>query len=107
MSVAGLEARLLARARLDELRLEAAVGRPAQVHAQEHLGPVLRVGAAGAGRDRHNRVAGVVLAVEQRLLLQARELGPDGRDLLGDLGLELGLELEQLGRLLHLARSAS
>ena len=48
---------LLARARLDHLGLEAAVVGPAQVHPQEDLGPVLRVGAARVGLDRHDRVA--------------------------------------------------
>ena len=67
----GLEAGFLPRARLEQLRLEAAVGRPAQVHAQQDLGPVLRVGAARAADDGHDRVAGVVLAVEERLLLRA------------------------------------
>ena len=64
-----LEPRLLPRARLDELGLEAAVVCPAQVHAQEHLGPVLGVGAARARVDRDDGVAGVVLAVEERVLL--------------------------------------
>ena len=86
-----------------DLGLEAAVGRPAEVHAEEHLGPVLRVGAARPGRDRDDRVAGVVLAVEERLLLQAGELGADRRDLLGDLRLERGVELEELRRVVDLA----
>ena len=102
----GLEPRLLPRARLDELGLEAAVGRPAQVHPEQHLGPVLRVGAARPGGDRDDRVARVVLAVEERLLLQPRELLARGDDLLGDLGLERGVELEQLGRLVDLALEA-
>ena len=58
----GLEARLLARARLDDLGLETPGGCPAEVHAEQHLRPVLGVGAAGAGRDRHHGIAGVVLA---------------------------------------------
>src|SRR5438270_8430157 len=81
----GLEARLLARARLDELGLEAAVGGPAQVHAEQDLGPVLCVRAAGAGVDRDDRVAGVVLAVEERVLLEPLELAAE-RD---DRGLDL------------------
>ena len=99
----GLEARLLARARLDELGLEAAAVRPALVHAQHHLGPVLRVGAAGAGMDRDDRVAGVVLAVEQRVLLQARELLAERLELGLDLLVQPGLELEQLGGVVVLA----
>ena len=99
----GLEAGLLARARLDELGLVAAVGRPAQVHAQHHLGPVLRVGAARAGVDRDDGVTGVVLAVEERVLLQSRELGRDGRQLRPQLVLERRVHLEELARLLDLA----
>ena len=98
-----LEACLLPRARLDELGLVAAVGRPAQVHPQHHLGPVLRVGAAGAGVDRDDGVARVVLAVEERVLLQPRELGRDGRELGAQLVLERRVELEELACLLDLA----
>ena len=93
-----LEPRLLARARLDELRLVAAVGRPAQVHPEHHLGPVLRVGAAGAGVDRDDGVASVVLAVEERVLLQPRELRGDRRELGAQLVLERRVQLEQLAR---------
>ena len=81
----GLEAGFFAGARLDDLGLEAAVVGPALVHAQEHLGEVLRVRAADVGLQRHDRVAGVVLAAEERLLLQAFELLPQRRDRGGDL----------------------
>jgi hypothetical protein len=60
--------------RLDQIGLEAAVGRPAQVHAQEHLRPVLRVGASSRGLERDNRVAGVVVAREQGVFLHPLEL---------------------------------
>ena len=43
---------------------------PAGVHAVEHLGPVLRLGAAGAGVEGQDRVAVVVLTVEHRHELQ-------------------------------------
>ena len=65
---------LLARARLDHLGLEAALLGPAEVHAQQDLGPVLRVGAARVGLDRDDRVSRVVLAGEERVLLQPGEL---------------------------------
>ncbi len=42
-------------------------------HAQHHLGPVLRVGAARAGVNLADRVALVVLAAEQRAQLQLVE----------------------------------
>ena len=43
---------------------------PAGVHAVEHLGPVLGLGAAGAGVEGQNGVVGVVLAVEHGHQLQ-------------------------------------
>jgi hypothetical protein len=44
--------------------LEAAPLAPAQVHAQQHLRPVLRLGAAGAGLDVDEAVAAIHLAGE-------------------------------------------
>ena len=55
------------------------------VHAEQHLGPVLRVGAAGAGVDLADRVALVVLTAEQRAQLEPVELGRDLRDPVRDL----------------------
>ena len=98
----GLEAGLLSGARLEQLGLEPSLRRPAEVHAEEHLRPVLRVGPARSRRDRDDGVARVVLAVEQRLFLEACQLVAYGRDLLADLGLERRVELEQLGRLVDL-----
>ena len=83
---------LLARARLEDLRLEAAVCRPAKVHAQQDLRPVLRIGPAGVGLDRHDRVAGVVLAGEERVLLQSLELAPQRHDRLLDVVREVLVE---------------
>ena len=40
---------------------------PLQVHAQEHLGPVLRFGAAGAGMNGDDGVGAIVLAAEHLL----------------------------------------
>src|SRR5262249_62216486 len=59
---AALDARLLARALLQPGDLEAAPLGPARVHARQDLGPVLRLGAAGAGIDLHIGVIGVGLA---------------------------------------------
>ena len=55
---------------LQQLGLPAAVLAPAQVHAQQHLGPVLRLGAAGAGLDVDEGVVGVHLAGEHALEFQ-------------------------------------
>jgi hypothetical protein len=65
--------------------------RPAQVHAQEHLRPVGRLGAAGAGADRQDRGASVVLAGEQQLRALAGELGVELLGRAVGLGLELGV----------------
>ena len=48
------------------------------VHPQQHLGPIVGVGAAVAGVDRQDRRVGVVRAAEQRFELQVVEhrLGP-------------------------------
>ena len=54
--------------------LEAAPLGPAQVHAQQHLRPVLRLGAAGARMDRDDRVLAIVLAAEHLLGLAGVDL---------------------------------
>jgi len=99
----GLEAGLLAGARLEQIGLEAAVGGPAEVHAQQHLRPVLGVGPARAGVDRHDCVAAVVLAVEERVLLEPGELAPQRDDRRFDLAGHLAVHPEQFGRVLVLA----
>ena len=81
---------------------------PAHVHAQQHLGPVLRLGAAGAGIDLDVAVVGVGLARQQ-----AFDLAPLGfvgqraqrRHRLGDhRGVALGLgQLDQFQRVGDLA----
>ena len=52
---------------VDQLALEAAALGPPQIHAQQHFGPVLRLGAAGAGVDGDDRVLAIVLAAEHLL----------------------------------------
>ena len=52
---------------------EAVPLRPADVHPHEHLGPVLRLGAAGPRMDGEQRVPGVVRALEHRLQLERRD----------------------------------
>src|ERR1700735_5366163 len=65
-----LDAGDLARTRIDDLAREAVRGAPAKVHAQQHLGPVLRLGAAGAGLDVQERAMRVHLAAEHALELE-------------------------------------
>ena len=47
---------------------------PAQVHAQQHLGPVLALGAAGAGGHLQEGVVVVGLAGQHRFQLQPVDL---------------------------------
>src|SRR3546814_9375694 len=47
---------------------------PAQVHAQQHLGPVLRLGTTGAGLDVDERVVRIHLAGEHALEFQLADL---------------------------------
>ena len=83
-------------ARLEQLDLEAAPLGPAHLHAQHHLGPVLGVGPARAGVDGDERVAGVVAAGEQALLLERRRRRLDRGERLVELGGQLRVLLGQL-----------
>jgi len=58
---------------------------PAQVHAQQHLGEVGRVDAAGAGTDGDDRRTHVEFAVEQRVHLEVAEHLRDAREFRGGL----------------------
>ena len=70
---------------------------PAHQHPQHHLGPVLRVGAARARVDGHERIARVVGPREQPLLLERGQPLLDGGDLLVDLALQRGVLAGHLG----------
>ena len=70
---------LLAFLLVDDLGLEAVALGPAEVHPEEHLGPVGRLGAAGAGADREDRAALVVLAGEEEGGPLAAEVAPRAR----------------------------
>ena len=96
----GLDAGLVAVLVVQDLVDEAMALGPAGIHAVEHLGPVLGLGAAGAGVELQNGVGVVVFAGEQgghpgllHLLLQ------DGKALL-----QLGKQLLVLGLLAHLTK---
>ena len=69
-----LHAGLVAGLCFDHLTREAAALRPAEIHPQQHLRPVLRFGPAGAGVDRDDGVALVVLAAEHLADLGALHL---------------------------------
>ena len=49
---------------------EAIALRPAQIHAQQHLGPILAFGAARSGMNGHDGAFRIVLARQQHLGLQ-------------------------------------
>ena len=70
-----LDARFVARLKVDDLALEAAALGPPQVGAQKHLGPILRLGAASARVHRQDGVGVVVLAAEHLLDLGRLDLG--------------------------------
>ena len=56
---------------IERLRLETVLLRPSEIHPHQHLRPVLRFGAAGAGMNIHDRVQPIVLAREKNLRLDA------------------------------------
>ncbi len=86
-----LETGLLAFLLVDDLGLEAVALGPTQVHPQQHLRPVGRLGAAGARADGQDRGAFVVLAGEQQRRPLTREVDLEGRGV----GLEFRLELRR------------
>ena len=65
-----LDAGFFARLIFVHRRLEALALGPSKIHAHQHLGPVLRLGAARAGMDGHDGVTVVVVAGEQGLGFQ-------------------------------------
>ena len=98
-----LQARLLPGRRLQQLGLETAVGRPAQIHAEQHFGEVLGVDPARGRVQREERVARLVLAGEERLLLEPVELVAERPERTRDLVRHVAVEREQLARVLVLA----
>jgi hypothetical protein len=80
---------------------------PAEVHPEEHLGPVGGLGAAGAGADRQDRGPLVVLAGEEECRPFAPEVALERLALAIQLGRELGVIRlgDELGRRLEVARA--
>jgi hypothetical protein len=72
---------------------------PAEVHPEQHLGPVGGLGATGAGADRQDRRSLVVLAVEEELRPLSTEVAFQRRAFPIELGAQLGVVglLEELG----------
>ena len=68
----GLDARAFALQPVGDHGLEAVALRPAQVHAQQHFGPVLAFGAAGAGMDGHDGAARASFSPESSMAVSRR-----------------------------------
>ena len=119
-----LDAGLFALGLFEIFDLEAVLLGPARVHAQQHRGPVLALGAAGAGMDFEIGVEPVGFAGQQRFefaagdfLFQVFQRGFGFRDhafvVLGlaefdhaDVVFELALDLADAGKRIPPARSA-
>ena len=97
----GLDPRLLPRRDLQQLDLEAALLGPSHLHPQQHLGPVLSVGPPRPGVDRDERVARVVAAGEEALLLELLQALLNAADLVLELARDLGVLLGELGERLE------
>ncbi len=102
-----LDAGLVSRLEIDHFGLEPLPLHPAQVHAKQHLGPVLGFGAAGAGVDGDDGVVGIVAATEHHLQSHVFNAPVESLELLGHfpqsllIGLLLG-HLKQKGGLLDI-----
>ena len=99
----GFDAGLLAFRLLQLHHLVAVLLAPADVHALQHLGPVLRLGAALPGIDLHVAIVGVGLTGQKAFDLAPVRLigeGAQGFQAVGNhVGVALGLgELDQLHR---------
>ena len=71
----GFESRAFAGRQIHDGRAEPFAFRPAEIHAQQHFGPILRFHAAGAGLDGHDGVQAVVFTGKQRERLQLGDIG--------------------------------
>src|SRR5207248_5859808 len=91
-----LQARLLAARLIDDLGLESTAFRPLQVHAEQHLDPVLGFDSTLANRDGDDRAVVGVWVREQEVELVCAELPGHRRTLLGDLLSQLWIVLRQL-----------
>ena len=89
----GLHARLIARLQVSGIDREAVPLRPAAVHPEEHLRPILRLRAARARVERQDGIVRIVLAREQDLELERfKALGNKGQ-LRADVRLHRGIVL--------------
>ena len=97
-----LDPGLLAGQDVGDLGLEAQALAEAQVHAQQDLGPVLALGAAGAGVDAQEGVAGVAVAVEVMLDLGLLDVSCSSAIFCSSSRQQLGVLVDQLQVGVHL-----
>src|SRR5713226_6256070 len=71
-----LDPATVARLQIREISLESAPLSPAQIEPQEHLGPVLRFGAARARMNRDDRAQPMVFAAKHQLEHMTPEFRP-------------------------------
>ena len=74
---------------IDNLRFKSAALDPALIHAQEHVGPIARFGAAGAGMNGEKGVIAIALAGKKLAQLEFLELVQETIVLGGDFALGL------------------
>ena len=96
-----LDPRLFARQEVEDRDLKPVPLGPPDVHPHQHLGPVLRLGAAGARMDREQRVPAVLGTLEHGLELELLDAADQLVGLPGHLRLHgrVGLGREELGHL--------
>jgi len=92
----GFDARLFSGGGIEDGGAKTPGFRPAHVHAEKHLGPVLGFGAAGAGLDGEDGVERVAFAGEESLGFELGDEGIGGVEFLGGVG-EDGFALGGVG----------
>ena len=84
----GLDARPFAFETVGKDDLEVVAFGPAEIHTEQHFGPVLRFGAAGAGVDGHDGVAAVVLTGEEHAGFEMAENFGEALELAFDIAVD-------------------
>ena len=96
---------LLTGRRLDDLGLETVPVGPAQVHPQQHLGPVARLGPACAGVDAQIGVVPIVRTVEHLLEFEPSDASLERGEGAGELLFRCRIFCRELGQHLQVFQS--